>query len=263
MRMTRLAMTVAACLAAGGAASAAEIPVDVELVLAVDMSGSMDATEHAVQRDGYVEALRHPEFLKAVASGAYQRIAITYVEWAGPGTAVTVMPWSLIDGPESAFGFSEELAARPHARIRGTSISGALDYARPLFQANGYEGLRRVIDISGDGPNNRGGPVLPARAAVLADGIIINGLPIMIRPSPSYGGLDRYYTDCVIGGPGAFVLPVTKAEEMAEAIRRKLILEVALRPEPPPAEGEVILAQGAPSVDCTIGERMQRYWMDP
>lgn len=260
--MTGLKLTIAlaACLALSAAARAADTPVDVELILAVDMSGSMDVQEQEVQRNGYVEAIRHREFLNAVASGAYGQIAITYVEWAGPSSQVMVMPWRLINSAESANAFAGELAARPFARIRGTSISGALDFSRPLFNGNGFAGIRRVIDVSGDGPNNRGGPVQPSRDAVVADGIIINGLPIMIRPTPAYGGLDRYYTDCVIGGPGAFVLPVRKAEEMTEAIRRKLILEVASKPPPAQDGAGVIRVQGEVPMDCMIGERVQRMW---
>ena len=203
------------------------LPVDLELVLAVDVSGSMDDVEHAVQRTGYVEALRHPDVVGVVLSGAHGRIALTYVEWAGPTSQVTVVPWRLIDSAERAAAVADELAARPISFIRGTSISGALEYALGLFADNRYDGSRRVIDVSGDGPNNGGTAVVVARAAALADGVIINGLPIMIRPSGSFVPLDRYYADCVVGGPGSFVLPVDSPGQLAEAIRRKLILEIA------------------------------------
>ena len=150
--------------------------------------------------------------------------------------------------------------------MRGTSISAALDFALPLFDDNGFEGARRVIDVSGDGPNNMGSPVVAARDRVLAAGVTINGLPIMIRPSmrgapPGYG-LDTYYRDCVIGGPGAFVLPVRDASELALAIRQKLILDIAQRPVAMP--GRLIRAQAEPAVDCLVGERLRRrYWNGP
>jgi hypothetical protein len=221
-----------------------ELPVDVELILAVDVSGSMDRDEHQVQRQGYAAALRHPDFVKAVQAGGFQRVAITYVEWAGPGRQAVVLPWTAITGEAEALAVADHLAGSPVNFMRGTSISDALDYVLPLFDDNGFEGARRVIDVSGDGPNNMGPPIVPARDRVLAAGVTINGLPIMIRPSmrgaPAGYGLDSYYRDCVIGGPGAFVLPVRDASGMAEAIRQKLILDIAQgSPEMP---GRVIRA---------------------
>lgn len=243
-----------------------DLPVDVELVLAVDVSGSMDQQEHAVQRQGYVAALGHPDFVRAVRSGGFQRIALTYVEWAGPGRQAVVLPWTVVADEEDAERISGYLAVAPISFMRGTSISSLLDFALPLFDANGFEGMRRVIDVSGDGPNNMGPPVVPSRDRVLEAGITINGLPIMIRPSmragPTSPGLDDYYRDCVIGGPGAFVLPVDDLHQMAEAIRQKLILDIAGLPEAPPA-GLVRVQAGQP-VDCMIGERQRRgFWMEP
>lgn len=248
------------------AAQEFDLPVDVELVLAVDVSGSMDQEEHAVQRRGYVEALGHPDFVRAVRTGGFQRIALIYVEWAGPGRQTIVLPWTAVADEEDAERISSHLAAAPVSFMRGTSISSILDFALPLFDDNGFEGVRRVIDISGDGPNNMGDPVLPSRDRVLEAGITINGLPIMIRPSmragPNSPGLDDYYRDCVIGGPGAFVLPVDDLHHMAEAIRQKLILDIAGLPEAD-LPG-VIPVQAGPSVDCMIGERQRRgFWMEP
>ena len=242
-------------------AVAAEMPVDLELVLAVDVSGSMDRDEQAIQRRGYVEAFSHPDLMNAVRSGPYGRIAVTYVEWAGPSSQSVTVPWTLIDASEAAADFAAGLAEASLSRIRGTSISGLFMFAAPLFEANGFLGLRRAIDISGDGPNNAGMPVDAARNAVLATGIVINGLPIAVK-EPGYsaiGGTDlvAYYRDCVIGGPGAFVIPVTAPEQLAEAIRRKLVLEIAgLPPRLVPA------AQAATptAMDCTIGERLRRLW---
>ncbi len=231
--------------------------VDVELLLAVDVSGSMDDEEHAVQRDGYLQAIVHPEFLEAVAAGFHGRIAVSYMEWAGPSSQVVVVPWHEIEGPGSAAVFAEALAARPISLIRGTSISGALHYAITLFDGNGFDGVRRIIDISGDGANRAGGSVTAARDLALAAGYVINGLPIMIRPSVSPVPLDRYYWDCVTGGPGSFVIPVTEPDELAAAIRRKLILEVAGR-----TPAVVVPVQGAAPIDCLMVERSQPYW-DP
>ena len=243
--------------AAGAQGAGGAMEVNLELVLAVDVSGSMDDEEHAVQRAGYVAAISHPDFVRAIGAGAYQRIALTYVEWAGSTLQATVMPWRIIDGQESARAFADDLAARPITYIRGTSISGALVYSTALFDNNGYDGFRKVIDVSGDGPNRTGIPVDVARDLAVERGIVINGLPIMIRPSRSFVSLDRYYADCVIGGPGAFVLPVKKAEEVAEAIRRKLILDIAARPGSP-----IVPVQGFEPVDCQIGERIRRQFDD-
>ncbi|MDX3925116.1 MAG: DUF1194 domain-containing protein [Shinella sp.] len=226
--------------------------VDVELVLAVDVSGSMDIEEAQIQRDGYVEALTHPDFINAVREGLTGRIAISYFEWAGFVQESSYISWHLISNAEEAKAFAAMLAERPIATRRGTSLSMAISYGAGLFDGNGFEGMRRVIDISGDGPNNFGPPVTPARDAAMKRGIIINGLAIMVRPSFGYGPLDRYYGNCVIGGPGAFVLPVNKAEDFATAIRRKLILEVSGRQ--PPAQA--IPAAGT-DADCMIGEKLR------
>jgi hypothetical protein len=239
----------------------AQTPVDVELVLAVDVSQSMDHGEHELQRQGYVAALLHPQVLSAIRSGIHGRVAIAYVEW---GAAQSVMtPWTLIEDAASARRFAEALASEPIRTIHGTSISGALRFAAGLFGANGYEGFRRVIDVSGDGPNSAGAPVVPIRDAVLEQGFVINGLPIMLR-EPSYTfysipDLDMYYADCVIGGPGSFVLPVDDARQLADAIRQKLVLEIAGTPP------RLTLAQAerTPRIDCLIGEKLRRGWQGP
>jgi hypothetical protein len=251
----------AAVLAAMAAPAAAELPVDLELVLAVDVSGSMDRDEQALQRRGYVEAFLHPEVAAAVRSGPYGRIAVTYVEWAGASAQLVTLPWTLVEDQTTAEDFAAGLAEAPPARFRGTSISGALAFAAPLFADNGYEGLRRVIDVSGDGPNNIGPPVAPVRDAVVAAGIVINGLPVQID-APYHlalGGTDlaAYYRDCVIGGPGAFVIPVTEEDQLLEAIRRKLVLEIAGLPATiQPAAMTAV----AGTTDCMIGERLRRDW---
>ena len=254
--LTMLALLMSLTAGAGLAAASSD-EVDVELVLAVDVSGSMDIEEAEVQRAGYVEALRHPDFINAVREGLTGRIAITYFEWAGTIRDSSHIPWQIISGPEEAGAFAALLEARPIATRRGTSISGAIAYGARLFEENAYRGMRRVIDVSGDGPNNFGAPVTPARDAAAALGIVINGLAIMIRPSAAYGSLDGYYANCVIGGPGAFVLSVQEPEDFTIAIRRKLILEVS-RAQPP---ARVIRTAG-PAFDCMIGERLRPSGMD-
>ncbi len=253
-------LAILAALLAPAAAAAQEIEVDVELVVAVDMSGSMDVEEKALQRAGYVAAFRSAELQKAIAEGAYRRIAVAYLEWAGSISQVVVVDWTLIDDPETAEAFAAALESRPLSRIRGTSISGALDYAVEMFEDNGFEGWRKVVDVSGDGPNNRGRPVTDARDAALARGVAINGLPILLRPSRASGDLAGYYRACVIGGPGAFVLPVRARDEFEQAIRRKLVLEVAGRAPPPFATPAQYPPNGE---DCLVGERLRRLWSEP
>lgn len=253
----RLPAFVAATIVSIGtcAAQNAGTPVDVELLLAVDVSGSMDAEEHAVQREGYLQAIVHPEFIGAVTAGFHGRIALSYMEWAGPRSQVIVVPWREIDSAEGAESFAAALAARPIAPIRGTSIAGAIGYGTSLFAGSGYDGVRRIIDISGDGPNRGGGTATTARDAAVAAGFIINGLPIMIRPSSSAVSLDRYYWDCVTGGPGSFVIPVAEPGELAAAIRRKLILEVAgITP------ARVQPVQAIQPVDCLAVENAGPGW---
>jgi hypothetical protein len=238
------------------------IPVDVELIIAVDVSYSMDPDEQALQRQGYVRALRSKEFLTALHEGVNGRIALTYVEWAGPSDQKVLVPWRLIDGPEAADAVAAEIAQAPYRRASRTSISGALMFARPLFERSGYRGLRRVIDVSGDGANNAGAPVAPTRDAVVADRITINGLPIMLkRPTPGtmdIENLDVYYEDCVIGGPGAFVVPIHDRDQFIDATRTKLILEVAGRHP----EARIVPASAQkPRISCTIGEdRWRERW---
>jgi hypothetical protein len=252
-----------ASVAAPGAKLAQTRPdptVDVELVLAVDVSYSMDMEELAIQREGYAQAIVSKEFLAALKSGPTGRIAVTYFEWAASTDQKLIIPWRVIDGPESADAVAAEIMKAPIRRASRTSISGAIHFAMPLFEENALHGLRRVIDISGDGPNNNGAPVTLARDEAVAKGIVINGLPIMAKEL-SYStmdieNLDLYYEDCVIGGPGSFVVPIKEREKFKEAIRTKLVMEVAgLVPEP-----RVIPAAGRePRVNCMIGEKI---WQD-
>ena len=236
--------------------------VDVELILAVDVSYSMDMDELAIQREGYAQAIQSKEFLQALKAGPNGRIAVTYFEWAASSDQKIIIPWRLIDGPETADAVAAEILKTPIRRASRTSISGAIGFAMPLFDEDPYRGLRRVIDISGDGPNNNGGPVTIARDAALEKGIVINGLPIMVK-EPSYStmdidNLDYYYEDCVVGGPGSFVIAIKDREKFKEAIRTKLLMEVAGRtPERPVVP--VADKNKEPRVNCLIGEKI---WSD-
>jgi hypothetical protein len=242
--------------------SAAEL-VDLELVMAVDISGSVDFEEATLQRNGYVKALTDPQVVRAIKAGKIGRIAATYIEWAGDHYQATVVDWAVIDGPESAADFARRLAdATIHTQM-WTSISGAIEYGITKFKQSPHRGRRRVIDISGDGPNNDGKLVSGLRDRAIQAGIVINGLPIMNdRPSP-YGlapvpNLDLYYEDCVIGGIGAFFVVAKSFDDFARAIRRKLILEIAgLAPARPPASGLTTVAlRDRPK--CDEGERRVR-----
>lgn len=262
-------LAAALALVALPLAAAAETEVDVELVLAVDISRSMDFEELKLQRDGYVQAFRDPAVVRAVEGGLTGRIAVLYFEWAGRGIRNVVGDWRLIETAEDAAAFADDLAAGAVTAAIGTSISGALDFAVAAFEDNGFAGLRRVVDVSGDGPNNAGGPVVAARDAAVAAGVTVNGLPVMLKAHDgpfSLRRLDVYYEDCVIGGPLSFVLPLHEAERFAETIRRKLILEISgLAPPRPPRVVPVQLGLGpptrAPRIDCLIGEKRREEWM--
>ena len=246
--------------ASRGAGGQQSTTVDVELVLAVDISYSMDTDELTLQREGYVKALTSTEFINALRQGIHGKIAVTYFEWAGASEQRVVVPWRVVDGPESAGSVASDIISAPIRRAARTSISGALLFGAALFDTSGQRGIRRVIDISGDGANNSGQIVTIARDEVVSKGITINGLPVMLK-RPSYSTmdielLDDYYEDCVIGGPAAFVVPVRDRDKFVEAIRTKLVLEIAtLTPQT-----RVIKASAAnPRVPCTIGERM---WLE-
>ncbi len=264
MRRIAALLTVAT-LATPAAADGLE--VDLELVLLVDVSRSMTERELEIQRRGYAAALRSDEVYEAVRSGLLQRVAITYVEWAG--TQEVVVPWRLLETREDLEAFAASLSNAFDPALRRTSISGALVFGAAAIGSNEYEGLRRVIDVSGDGPNNQGRPVAEARDQVLAEGIVINGLPLMTREGMGsrwhVERLDIYYENCVIGGAGSFVIPVLDWEDFGEAVRRKLVLEIAAAP----AAAKFLPAQFVPDdpSDCLIGEkiwdRRQMFWGEP
>ena len=237
--------------------------VDLELVLAVDVSYSMDKEMLAIQREGYAQAIASREFLEALKNGPNGKISVTYFEWAASSDQKIIIPWRMIDGPETADAVAGEIMKMPIRRASRTSISGAIKFAMRLFDENPHRGMRRVIDISGDGPNNNGPPVVAARDAALEKGVIINGLPIMVKEPPPGAtdfieDLDLYYEDCVTGGPGAFVMTIKDRDKLKEAIRTMLVREVAgLAPERPniPSTGK------EKRVSCLIGEELfQRIW---
>jgi len=236
--------------------------VDVELVLAVDVSYSMDMDELALQREGYAQAIVSREFLQALKTGPNGKISVIYFEWAASSDQKIIIPWRVIDGPETADAVAAEIMKTPIRRASRTSISGAISFAMPLFDENPHRGIRRVIDISGDGPNNNGSPVTAARDAALEKGVVINGLPIMVK-EPSYSTmdvdhLDFYYEDCVIGGPGSFVVTIKERDKFREAIRTKLVLEIAGRT---PERRILPVAEKEPRVNCMIGEKIwQERW---
>lgn len=215
----------------GGAAGRPE--VDVLLVLAVDVSRSIDEDEARLQRQGYAEALRDPMIHKAIAGGPLGAIGLAYLEWSGIEHQHLLAPWTRLTGPEDAHAFASNIAAAPLTLGTWTSISAAIHYARGLFAAAPFAAERKVIDISGDGPNNAGAPAEEERDLAVRDGIAINGLPIMkdsvrsssavLEPVP----LDSYYRQSVTGGAGAFVLPAEDFGTFAQAVRRKLVLEIA------------------------------------
>jgi hypothetical protein len=225
--MSKLPCLVAVLLALVSAEispAQAQTEVDLQLVLAVDTSGSVNQTRFELQRRGYSAAFRHPRVLDAIRSGSTGSIAVTMVQWTGPMLQVHALPWTLLKDRTTAHAFADAIEETPRQLFAGgTSISGAIDYAIRLFPGSGFKGFKRVIDISGDGSNNRGRDVASARDEAVAAGVTINGLPILaLEPY-----LDRYYYHHVIGGAGSFMIPAETYEAFADAVLRKLILEIA------------------------------------
>ncbi len=240
----------------------ARTEVDVELVLAVDVSRSMSPRELEIQRRGYAEALQSDEVIGAILDGLLGRVALAYVEWSETGLQRIVVDWTVISDRQGARAFAAKLTANFDEILRRTSISGAIDFASAMIESNEFDAFRRIIDVSGDGPNNEGAPVLAARARALAKGIVINGLPLMTREGMGsqwhLEDLDLYYRDCVIGGPGAFVIPVRDWTKFPAAVRQKLVQELSSRPP------RILPAAWRPAADggydCLIGEKMwQRF----
>ena len=256
-----------AVLALAAIAAHADTEVDMELVLAVDVSRSMSPWELEIQRRGYAEALVSDEVVSAITDGFTGRIALSYLEWAGSGSTRVVVDWTLIESREDAERVAADLMAHTPSSLRRTSISGGIATAAAMFADNGFTAFRQVIDVSGDGPNNHGPPVTAARDAAVAQGIVINGLPLMTNDG--FGGmwnledLDVYYLNCVIGGPGAFVIPVRDWSEFTAAVRRKLVLEIAGLPAVAVPRAVPARDVTPAAYDCLIGERIwerNRRW---
>ena len=203
--------------------------VDLRLVLAVDASGSVNETRFELQRQGYAAAFRHPRVLHAIQSGAHGKIAVTMMQWTGPALQVQVIPWSVIATEKEMLAFAETIDGAVRRLFSGgTSISGAIDHGSKLLAECPHEARRSVIDISGDGRNNRGRAASEARDEAIAAGIVINGLPILeLDPT-----LDEHYLNNVIGGPNSFMVPAQSFAEFADAIVKKLITEIAEHPAP-------------------------------
>jgi hypothetical protein len=228
LKLLGAALAVAA-LALAGPARAADGDVDLDLVLAVDVSGSVNAARYELQKQGYEAAFRNPRVVEAIAGGAHHAIAVSLVQWTGPTLHVVAVGWTLVRDRASADALADRFAAMPRQLFGGgTSLSGAIDFAMQMLAQSPYKGDRRVIDVSGDGSNNRGRPAEQARDEAVAAGVVINGLPILaLEP-----GLDSYYHDNVIGGAGAFVIAAQTYDAFAQAILNKLVNEIARRADP-------------------------------
>jgi hypothetical protein len=264
-RLMRCAALLFAWAFLTSAPARAEIEVDLALVIAVDVSFSMDPDEQSLQREGFIEAFRSPIVQDAIRRGALGRIAVSYVEWAGAGDQRLLLPWTVIDGPNGANAFADELSRKPTRRASRTSISGAIDFAVKMQEESGLTAVRRVIDVSGDGPNNQGRSVLAARADAIARNMTINGLPIMLKDAGYFDiqDLDLYYRDCVIGGQGAFMVPAKNKAQFRDAVKTKIIMEIAAAPVPgraAEAQGGslVVLAQESKRANCFVGEQQWR-----
>ncbi len=263
MRYARRALLVLAAvsLLAAPLQATADEEVDLALVIAVDISFSMDPEEQALQREGFVEAFRSPVVHEAIRRGTLGRIAVVYAEWAANFEQKIIVPWTVIDNPESAMAFAGRLQAQPTRRGPRTSVSGAIDFGVRLLGKSGVEATRRVIDISGDGANNQGRSVTAARDEAVAQGVTINGLPIMLKRATSYWDvteLDVYYRDCVIGGPGAFTVPVRERDQFPNAIKTKIIMEIAGLVPPQPLITRAQASEGSSS--CMAGEVQRERW---
>jgi hypothetical protein len=229
-----LASLVAAAIMVPAAARAAE-DVDLLLVLAVDVSRSIDATKFQLQREGYAAAVADPHVLDAIRTGRTGRIGLTFVEWSGVGAQKVVIDWTTIGDADSAKGFGDRLLEAPRSFADRTSISGAIEFAMGQLDKAPYEAARRTVDVSGDGTNNAGRDVAMLRDEAVAKGITINGLVILSDNPMSWnpdhtnppGGLANYYRNNVVGGPSAFVMVAENFNSFGQAIIKKMIAEVA------------------------------------
>lgn len=234
-----------------------ESDVDLELVIAVDVSFSINSDEQEIQRRGYHKAFSDPEVISTILSGYHGKIAVTYVEWAGETYQKQIIPWMVIKDPKSAMHFAELLKNAQITRRDSTSISSALINAYNLIETNEFKGTRKVIDISGDGPNNDGVPVIQARDVIIAKGITINAIPLPVKV-PFDFSMNDYFTHCVIGGPFAFSLPVSSWRDFQKTIKRKLILEISHMPFTQEPTAQLVNFKKETKINCLIGEELDR-----
>jgi hypothetical protein len=240
-------MQILRCLLALSVLILAEVPfahadqdVDLLLVLAVDVSRSIDQAKFMLQRDGYVAAISNRGVLDAIKSGPNQKIALNFVEWSGFGAQKEVIDWTVIDGADSARRFGDQIVEAPRSFADRTSISGGIEFAQAQLEHSPFRAPRHIIDVSGDGTNNAGRDVGASRDDVVAKGTIVNGLVILSNSQLLFnaehtnppGGLEKYYRDNVIGGPGAFVMVAEDFNAFGKAIVKKLIAEIAAVPSP-------------------------------
>lgn len=237
----RSLLASAGALAVPHRAAAAEEAVDLVLVLAVDVSRSIDEEEARLQREGYQAAMADPRVVAAIGGGAAGAIAVAYVEWAGYTYQRLVVPWMRVATAADAAAWSARLGRAPRESMSWTSLSGALAFSRRVLAVCPYEAARRVVDVSGDGANNSGPSPEEERDRLVDEGVVINGLPI-VNDRPNFGvapgpELEPYYREFVIGGPGAFLVVAEDFASFGDAIRRKLVQEIAGGPAVPPAGG--------------------------
>jgi hypothetical protein len=232
----RTALVGSLAVLAGAKSARAEPPtnqiaVDLQLVMAVDVSRSIDEVEAELQRRGYIEAMTNDNVIEAILSGENKRIAVCYVEWAGTHYQQTVIDWVLIDSARAARRFSDKLSEAPRTSQSWTAVGEALAYSAKRFEGAPFTSRRRVIDISGDGRTNDGAPAELVRDKLVADGFVINGLPVMMNRNnygrPADTTLDQYYQENVIGGPGSFMTVAANFDDFGHAVRSKLIREIS------------------------------------
>ncbi len=239
-KWTALAAVALAANVSAFAGRAAAEPVDLLLVLAADVSRSVNHAKFELQRKGYAEAVSNPRVLEAITGGRHRRIAMAFVEWSGVAAQQVVIDWTMIDGEASARRFGDQLLELPRSFADRTGIGAAIDFSVTLLERAPFQAARRTIDLSGDGTSNSGGDVRLARDAAVARGITINALAILSeRPltwNPEHtnppGGLPNYFRENVIGGPGAFVVAAEDFDSFGQAIVRKMIAEIAEAPRP-------------------------------
>ncbi len=240
MRKLAIAILTFGVISASALSARAAEAVDLLLVLAADVSRSVDQPKFQLQRDGYAAAVTDPRVLEAISTGMHRRIAICFVEWSGAGAHKLVIDWMMIDGTAAARRFADAIVEAPRSFADRTSISGGIEFAMTQFERAPFESKRRTIDVSGDGTNNSGRDVVAVRDEALAKGITINGLVILSeRPlawNPEHtnpaGGLAQYYRENVIGGPGAFVIVAENFRSFGQALINKLVAEIAAQPVP-------------------------------